>query len=265
MNLRQWFRLRGLDSKRAKYRDVCQRLDEFWHQLTPRLCEGATTYELAGHASEIISSLGCEALFPNLKRFAFPSVITTSVNNQVVNGIPSNYSLQAGDIISIGAGIGRHSALVEQTWTFGIGDISTANEALCDGVVTALDNVVSIVQPGITVRQISETIEASLISTGLSPNDEFQGHGIGRRLHVRPGIPCCTAVPNRCENDILRIGQVLSIHVIAHSGGKRIESEWDNHWCYRTSDGSNAANYSHIVLIESEASLRLSAAPTTHE
>ena len=176
--------------------------------LKPFIKEGITTKELDRLAEEYIRSMGG---VPTCKGFeGFPATLCTSVNDEVVHGIPSNRKLKKGDIITIDMVIGYKGYQGDAAWTYKVGDVSKEKEYLMEHT-----------------------------------EKELCGHGIGTDMHEDPNVPNYGAAGT---GPILKAGMVICIEPMLNLGTDDIYEE-DDGWTIRTEDGKSAAHYEHTVLI----------------
>lgn len=211
--------------------------------LKPFIKEGITTKELDRLAEEYIRSMGG---VPTCKGFeGFPATLCTSVNDEVVHGIPSNRKLKKGDIITIDMVIGYKGYQGDAAWTYNVGDISKEKEYLMEHTEQALYEGIKQVKPGARVGDISNAIEKYARSHNLGIVKELCGHGIGTDMHEDPTVPNYGASGT---GPILKEGMVICIEPMLNLGTDDIYEE-DDGWTIKTDDGKSAAHYEHTVLI----------------
>jgi methionyl aminopeptidase len=241
-----WLRRRSMD-RIQRTEELCRQLDGVFNEITALLRPGVTTLELDRAAERAILARGCSPLFQLNPNNPFPATITTSVNDEVVNGVPTARPLIQGDLLSLQIGVQWEGVFAYQAWTFPIGEISPTDSLLIRSALAALSNGISAVRADGQVSIVSGAIEATLEQNGFSPGREFVGHGIADQLHVEPAIPCY--VSRRSVETTFKAGQLLSIHVFAHAGSPHTRTEKDG-WTVVTRDGSRAVNFSHLVVVE---------------
>jgi len=209
---------------------------------------GLTTAELDELAEAGIRAAGAT---PSFKGYhGYPATICTSVNEEIVHGIPSRRrSLREGDIISIDCGAivdGWHG---DAAVTVGVGAISAAHAALLETCETALWRGLAQAEPGRRLGDISHAVEASVTESGrYGIVEEYTGHGIGSAMHMDPPVPNYGR-PGRGPR--LRPGMALAVEPMVMLG--RPETVLlDDEWTVVTADGSWAAHFEHTVAITAD-------------
>ena len=204
---------------------------------------GITTDELDKAAEDFIKSRGATPSF--LGYSGYPKSLCTSVNEEIVHGIPSSRKLKNGDIISIDMGAyidGYHGDCAR---TYGVGEISEADKKLIDVTRQSFFEGIKFAKAGNHLYEISAAIQEYAESFGFGVVREYVGHGIGRNMHEDPSIPNCK-VPGRGPK--LQKGMVLAIEPMITAGSYKCRVLKDG-WTAVTRDGSNAAHYENTVLI----------------
>lgn len=238
------------DAQRVqRSRELCVILDEIFETVQPLIQPGTTTEQIDHAAADAIQAAGCEPLFSSNPRNDFPATITASINDQVVNNLPSSRKLLDGDLLSLQIGIARSGVFAYQAWTFILGEVSDENERLWQAGFDALANAINHVRAGGKVREVSAAIQATIESAGFTPGRDYLGHGIGDQLHVEPAIPCFVSRRRSPSlEQTFKKQQLLSINVFAHAGSHRTKLEPDQ-WGVVTRDGSHAVHFSHVVVV----------------
>lgn len=231
-----------LDLIRQASRIVAETLDNLKYYIKPE----ATTQELDRRAAEFIKNLGGEPAFLGYK--GFPANICTSVNEEVVHGIPGQRKLQEGDIISIDVGVKFNGYYGDGTVTFGVGKISQGAVRLLKITEDALNLAIEQVVPRNRLSNISNTIQKYIESNGFAVVREFVGHGIGANMHEDPQIPNF-GQPNRGVR--LEPGMVLAIEPMVTEGSWEV-SILDNGWTAVTKDRKLAAHFEHTVAVTND-------------
>lgn len=211
--------------------------------IKPYIKEGITTKELDRLCSEFITS---NDAIPTCKGYeGFPSALCTSVNEQVVHGIPGNYKLKNGDIITIDVVIGYKGYQGDAAWTYAVGEIDENKKYLMEHTKKALDVGVSCVKPGNRIGDISAAIQKYAEEHNLGVVRELCGHGIGREMHEDPEVPNF-GIPNTGPR--LKPGMIICIEPML-TYGRRDVMLLEDDWTVVTADNSPAAHYEHTVLI----------------
>ena len=211
--------------------------------IKPYIKEGITTKELDRLCSEFITS---NDAIPTCKGYeGFPCALCTSVNEQVVHGIPGNYKLKNGDIITIDVVIGYKGYQGDAAWTYAVGEIDENKKYLMEHTKKALDVGVSCVKPGNRIGDISAAIQKYAEEHNLGVVRELCGHGIGREMHEDPEVPNF-GIPNTGPR--LKPGMIICIEPML-TYGRRDVMLLEDDWTVVTADNSPAAHYEHTVLI----------------
>jgi methionyl aminopeptidase len=206
---------------------------------------GITTADLDAIAEREILGAGAEPSF--LGYYGYPAVICTSVNEEIVHGIPSEERrLQSGDIISIDCGAivdGWHG---DAAVSLGVGEIDPADQALLDACEAALWAGIAQARVDNRLGDISHAVEGSVRGSGAyGLIREYTGHGIGTAMHMDPPVPNYGAAGSGPR---LRAGMALAIEPMITRGGERTVELADG-WTVVTLDGSRAAHFEHTVAI----------------
>ncbi len=214
------------------------------HQLLKKhIRVGITTNELDKIAYDYIIS--CDAI-PSFKGYHdFPATLCTSVNNQVVHGIPSDYSLKDGDIISIDIGALYQGYHGDSAWTYEVGNVDSDTKELLKLTEEALFVGLEQVKPGNKVGDISSAIGAFAKKHNLGVVRELTGHGIGSSLHEDPHIPNY-GIANTGQK--LKAGMTLAIEPMLNRGTANIIM-LDDGWTIETADKKNSAHYEHTIVV----------------
>ena len=204
---------------------------------------GITTKELDKLAEEYILSLGG---VPSCKGYeGFPATLCTSINDEVVHGIPSNRKLKNGDIITIDMVIGYKGYQGDAAWTYAVGDITDKKKYLMKHTEQALYKGIEKVKPGARIGDISNAVEVYATKHKLGIVKELVGHGIGKDMHEEPDVPNYGKINSGPK---LKEGMVICIEPMLNLGTADIYIE-DDDWTVRTMDGKPAAHYEHTVLV----------------
>ncbi|NLA33970.1 MAG: type I methionyl aminopeptidase [Tenericutes bacterium] len=214
------------------------------HQyIKPFIKEGITTEEIDRKAHDFIIS---KDAIPSFKNFnGFPKSICTSVNQQVVHGIPGNYKLKNGDIISIDIGACYKGYHGDSAWTYPVGKISSEKEYLLNHTKESLYRGLSAIKPGNRIGDISNAIEEYATKYHLGIVRELVGHGVGSNLHESPDIP---NYGKANSGPILKEGMILAVEPMLNLGSKEIYIDNDN-WTIETADNSPSAHFEHTVVV----------------
>ena len=217
---------------------------------------GMTTAQLDAIAEEFIRSHdGATPAFKGL--YGFPGSICTSVNDEIVHGIPSRKRvLAAGDIISIDVGVGYKGYFTDSATTVAVGEISAAAQRLLDVTQRSLAAGVAAVQPGNHIGDIGAAVQAVVEAAGYSVVRDLVGHGIGVQFHEEPQVPNY-GKPKRREK--LVPGLTIAIEPMVNVGGPATRTLKDK-WTIVTADGSLSAHFEHTVAMTETGARVLTAA-----
>ncbi len=214
------------------------------HQyIRPFVKPGITTRELDKLCEDFIISKGCTPSFKGCE--GFPCTVCTSVNDCVVHGVPSNYKLKEGDIITLDIGACYKGYHGDSGWTYAVGKISDENKYLMEHTEKALYVGIKEAIAGNRVGDIGYAVEKYSTSHKLGVVKEFTGHGIGTDVHEDPSVP---NYGEKGRGPLLKPGMVIAIEPMLTYGDEEIEVEENGLTAY-TCDGSNAAHYEHTVAI----------------
>jgi methionyl aminopeptidase len=205
---------------------------------------GVTTLELDKRAEEFIRDHGAVPGF--LGYGGFPNTLCTSVNDQVVHGIPSDYVLKDGDVVSIDCGTYMDGYYGDSAYTFPVGNVSdevmqllrTTKESLLLGVEQAIE--------GNRVGDIGYAVQMHAEKAGYSVVREMVGHGLGKDMHEAPEVP---NYGKRGRGVKLKKGLVLCIEPMINMGTKYIKQDADG-WTIRTLDGKPSAHYELAIAVD---------------
>ncbi len=204
---------------------------------------GISTKEIEGLVEGMIAARGAIPAFKGYRNY--PSSVCTSVNDQVVHGIPSERVLNEGDIISIDLGVYQDGFYGDAAVTLPVGHVSPLAQKLIEVTKDALSIGIERAKPGNRVSDISHAIQRHVESYGFSVVRAFVGHGIGRSLHEEPQVP---NFGEPGHGPRLREGMTLAIEPMVNAGGYEV-AVLDDGWTAVTADESLSAHWEHTVAI----------------
>lgn len=224
---------------------------------------GVTTLEMDRFAEERILSEGGVPAFKGYPHRNdgrdFPGTICSSLNGEVVHGVPSeNVRLEEGDIISVDLGVRYKGYYGDSAETFPVGTVSEEADRLMEVTRQALNLGVAQVRPDGRVSDIGHAVQSHVEASGFSVVREFVGHGIGSELHEEPQVPNF-GKPGRGTR--LAPGMVLAIEPMVNAGGADVMISADDGWTARTRDGSLSAHFEVSVAV-TETGYRVLGEPT---
>jgi methionyl aminopeptidase len=222
-------------------------LDELRGMVRP----GATTLDLEVVAERMIADAGAKPAFKGYYVPAagskFPFVLCTSVNDEVVHGMPSEKRiLKSGDIVSIDTGVQLEGYFGDSAVTVPVGEVSEAVGKLLEVTRTSLELAIEQMRVGNRLFDVCGAVERHVTSNGFTIVREYVGHGIGTSLHEEPQVP--NYVDRRNENPRLKEGMVLAIEPMVNAGRPETKVLSDR-WTAVTRDGSYAAHFEHAVAV----------------
>lgn len=202
-----------------------------------------TTDELDKLAYDYIISRDA---YPSFKNYnGFPKSICTSINNEVVHGIPSNRKLREGDIISIDIGACYKGYHGDSAWTYAVGKVSSSKNYLMEHTEKALFIGLEQVKAGNHVGDIGYAIEEYATKHKLGVVKELVGHGVGNHLHEEPDVP---NYGRKGTGPLLKEGMVIAVEPMLNLGTADIYM-LDDDWTIITADDKPSAHYEHTVLV----------------
>lgn len=214
---------------------------------------GVSLRELDEVARDVLAKAGARSPFlgyrPSFAPTPFPAVICTSVNDAVVHGIPTDYRLRDGDLVSVDCGAELDGWTGDAAVSFTVGTPRPADVTLIDATRRALDAGIAAARAGNRMGDISHAIGAVARTARCGMPLDFGGHGIGRRMHEDPSVPN-RGRPGR--GFPLRHGLVLAIEPMLMAGGRDTYRTGKDGWTLLTTDGSRAAHIEHTVAITDE-------------
>jgi methionyl aminopeptidase len=207
---------------------------------------GVTTLDLDQAAERFIRSQGAEPAFKGYR--GFPGSICSSPNSMIVHGIPGNYKLQRGDILSIDVGVILDGWVSDAAVTVPIGPVSPIATRLIQTTRESLFEAVEQARPGNHLGDISAAVQRKVEDDGFAVVRSLVGHGVGREMHEDPQIPNHGEPGTGPE---LEAGMVLAIEPMTTAGEDGIRVGSDN-WSVYSSDGSLACHFEHTVAVTAE-------------
>jgi methionyl aminopeptidase len=212
-------------------------------EVAKHIQPGCTTKQLDKIAEQFIRDNGATPGF--LGYNGFPGSLCTSVNDQVVHGIPGDYILKDGDIVSIDCGVYKNGFHGDSAYTFCVGNVNPEVIALLKATKESLYLGIEMAVDGKRIGDIGFSIQSHCESKGYSVVREMIGHGVGRDLHEEPDVP---NYGKRGTGVKLKSGMVIAIEPMINLGEKRIVMEKDG-WTIRTKDHKPSAHFEHTVAV----------------
>ena len=229
-----------IELMRQANRLVGQTLAEIAKNIAP----GITTLQLDKVADTFIRDNGATPSF--LGYSGFPKSICTSVNEQVVHGIPSSYQLKEGDIVSVDVGTFLNGFNGDSAYTFCVGEVKEETKQLLRTTKEALYKGIEAAVEGKRTGDIGATIQRYCEERGYSVVRDLVGHGIGREMHEAPEVP---NFGKRGYGQLLRNGMCIAIEPMINAGSRNVIKEKDG-WTERTRDRKLSAHFEHTIAIK---------------
>jgi methionyl aminopeptidase len=225
--------------------------------LSESIRPGTTTAELNRVADDFIRSQGGVPTFLGYRGpYPYPASICTSPNEVVVHGIPGEYALGEGDVLSVDVGVTLDGYVADSAYTFPVGEIAPEAERLLDVCKAALEAGIQQAKAGGRLTDISHAVQRVTEEAGFSVVRSLVGHGVGRDMHEDPQIPNF-GEPGR--GPTLAPGMTLAIEPMITAGGHEVVVRPDK-WTIATADGSLSAHFEHTVAVTAEGPRILTAA-----
>jgi methionyl aminopeptidase len=210
---------------------------------------GATTYDLEKAAEARLKELGVKAAFKGYH--GYPCVLCTSINSEVVHGIPSpKRVLKQGDIVSVDFGVVVDGYYGDAAITVPVGSIDNDAARLLKVTEASLQAGIAAVRPGATLGDVGAAVQGVVEGEGFSVVREFVGHGIGAHMHEDPQVPNFGEAGQGMK---LRPGMVIAIEPMVNAGKPDVMVLADG-WTAVAKDGSMSAHFEHTVAVTSNGS-----------
>lgn len=211
--------------------------------LAKEIKPGVTTLSLDKKAEEFIRDMGALPGFLGL--YDCPSTILTSVNEQVVHGLPTKRPLENGDIVSVDCGSILHGFYGDHAYTFYVGEVSAEKRRLCERTRDYLYLGINEMREGGRIGDISSTIQWNAEKDGYGVVRELVGHGLGRSLHEDPQVP---NFGKKGRGAKMENGLTIAIEPMINMGTHRV-SQLNDGWTIVTADGKPSAHFEHDVAL----------------
>jgi len=225
-------------------RDAGRIVAEILDALEKAVAPGVTTWDLDQLSERLIHEKGARPAFKGYK--GFPSCLCTSINQEVVHGIPSRKRrLEGGDLVKLDFGVIYEGFYGDSARTIPVGAVSPDAIALSDATRESLEAGIRAALSGNRIGDIGHAVQSHVEARGYTVVRDFVGHGIGRRLHEEPQIPNFGTPGTGMK---LRPGMVLAIEPMVNAGTWEVET-LDDDWTAVTLDGKLSSHWEHTVLV----------------
>ena len=224
---------------------------EILQKLKGMVAEGLSTMQLEVAAAKMMEDAGAKPAFKGYyvpaAGEAYKFVLCTSVNSEIVHGMPnSKRLLKKGDIVSIDTGVKLDGYYGDSAITVPVGEVAEETQKLLQVTQDSLELAIDRVRSGNRLFDVCGAVEQHVKSNGFSIVREYVGHGIGTQLHEEPQVP--NYIDRKNENPRLKEGMVLAVEPMVNAGGPEAVVLKDK-WTAVTKDGSNSAHFEHCVAV----------------
>jgi methionyl aminopeptidase len=230
-----------------RMREACRIVSEVLRLIGQQVRPGVTTGELDAAAEQYIRSRGG---IPAFKGYGpsdnpFPATLCTSVNEEVVHGIPGRRVLNDGDIVSVDVGVVKDGWYGDAARTFAVGAVSAETQRLLRVTEESLGRGIEAMHSGNRVHDISSAVQVYVEDAGFSVVRDLCGHGVGKELHEEPSVP---NFGKKGTGAALVDGMTLAIEPMVNAGGWQVRV-LDDGWTVVTKDGKPSAHFEHTVAL----------------
>jgi methionyl aminopeptidase len=240
-------------------RESARRLKIVFAELKRSIRVGMTTLEIDQKAERFIEAQNAAPAFKGYR--GYPACVCTSVNEQVVHGIPSKRKLKEGDILSLDMGLIYKGYVSDSARTWAVGRVSPEADELAEAAQRALYIGMAEMQAGKRVGDISHAIQTYVESQGFNVIRDFVGHGIGRSMHEDPQVP---NFGRPGKGPKLEAGMVLALEPMVAAGSWEIDI-LDDAWTVVTRDRQLAAHYEDTIALTESGPENLTGSQTFEE
>ncbi|ALV23717.1 methionine aminopeptidase [Campylobacter iguaniorum] len=233
---------KDIEGMRAANKVVASVLDYLHGYIKP----GLSLLEIDKVCEDMIRAAGAKPAFKGL--YGFPNAACISVNEVVIHGIPNDYKLQEGDIVSVDLGSNLKGYFGDSARTYPVGKISETDAALIACSKDSLEFAIDFIKVGMHFKEVSNAVEEFILKRGFVPLKGFCGHGIGKRPHEEPEIPNYLEGNNPKSGPKIRNGMVFCIEpMICQKDGTPVIA--DDEWTVTSKDGLRTSHYEHCLAI----------------
>jgi methionyl aminopeptidase len=223
-------------------------------ELAEKAKPGVKTIELDQHAMGFVKKIGAVPIFN--AEAGFPAAINASVNDAVLHGVPNDYALQPGDLISIDAGLRLNGYVGDSAITVAVGEVTPKRTRLLTAARATMEAGIAAAVAGNRVGDIGHAMQRYAEERGYGVMRGFSGHGVGHRMHEWPSVPF---VGEQGTGPKLVEGLVITIEPAIVEGSPAWHVDADG-WTIRTRDGGWGAQFEHTVIVGRERARILTAA-----
>ncbi len=247
----------GIILKSGREIELIRAAGRLVHQVLAKMQElgrpGVTTAALNAVAEDMIAETGGIALFKGVQnahaKFPFPAALCTSVNEELVHGIPGERPLADGDVLSIDCGVRLAGYCGDSATTLAVGKVSTERRRLLEVTRRALDVAIEEIRPGRMWSEVATAIQATVEEERLSVVRDFVGHGIGREMHEEPKVPNYWNESQRAMDFEIVRNMVLAVEPMVNLGTHQVKYGDETGWVVVTRDRKCAAHFEHTLAV----------------
>lgn len=238
-----------IEKMRAAGAIVAQVLERMKELVVP----GITTAAMNEEAEAMIAQAKAIPLFQGVRtrqaKFPFPSALCTSVNEQIVHGVPGDRRLVDGDVVSVDCGVKLDGWCGDSATTIRVGQVSSEVDRLLRVTYETLELALAEIRPKRWWSQVAGPMQKKVEQAGFSVVREFVGHGIGRELHEEPKVPNYYEPRERQMDFMIQQGMTLAVEPMVNMGSAQVEYEDATGWPIVTRDRQYAAHYEHTIAV----------------
>lgn len=217
---------------------------------------GITTGQLDKIAEQLIRDHGATPAFLNYPGpYPYPATLNTSVNEELVHGLPGKRELREGDLLSVDCGTVYEGFIGDSAFSMGVGEVSAEAQKLMDVTQESLRLGIAQMLPGNHVGDVSAAVQEHVEAHGYHVPREYTGHGVGRKMHEGPQVPNYGV---RGQGILLRPGMTIALEPMVLAGTHRTRVLKDQ-WTVVSADGSLTAHFEHSVAVTEDGPLVLTA------
>ncbi len=233
----------------SRLRQSCQRLAMILEQIKASITPGITTKEIDILSERLIREAGGIPIFKGYgagSGVPFPATLCTSLNHEVVHGIPSSRVIKAGDLLKLDIGMRFDGMVSDMARTIAVESISKEAQALLDVTRESLERGIAELRPGAPISAYARAVQNFVEANGFSVVRDLVGHGVGRELHEDPQVP--NYVSRNMHDFIVEKGMTLALEPMINSGTFQVDIAPDD-WTFITADGKLSAHFEDTVVI----------------
>lgn len=236
-----------------RLRESGKRLASVLQKVMESVRPGMTTLEIDTLAEKLIREAGGEPVFKGYGASSgvpFPASLCTSLNDEVVHGIPSQKRIvREGDILKLDIGLRFEGMVTDMARTLAIGSVSPEAKKLMEITEESLRRGIAALRPGVKLALYSKTVQGYVEQNGFSIVRELVGHGVGHELHEEPQVP--NYFSSRTPDLTLEEGMALALEPMVNAGEYAVKMAPDQ-WTFATKDGTLSAHFEDTVVITSK-------------